>query len=333
MAEIGECEHRESDEDCTDTAVAYDLHPTEVQQAIADLQVQQQRITALLSRALNLFVPDGAVLPPVGKPLDYWNEEAARAMSFYVGESTFERIQRDGLPLPGLLNNEGYADPAKPNAMLRYWLFGLYDYLKIMGFCKSYNIDARRVFDFGGSTGRAFRHFYCQDDPKEVWSCDFKQASVNWCLQNMPLDIRVFLNTFLPVVPIRSGYFDVVMAFSVFTHIDEMETTWLLELKRLLRPGGIVYLTIHDETTWNGLKEGQLLTQMIRQSLNGSELVVGAPMPSERLAFRFTDASHYNVQTFHSSDYVRKNWGRFFDIVQIIPNGHEAQAVVVGINR
>lgn len=305
----------------------------EIQQAIAGLQSEQDRVRALLNRALNPFVLDGTVFPPVGKPLDYWDEEAAKAMSFYSGESTFERIQRDGLPLPGLENNEGYANPATPGSMLRYWLFGLYDYLKIMEICKSYNISVRRVFDFGGATGRAFRHFYCQDDSKEVWSCDLKLANVNWCLQNLPLDIRIFLNTFLPVVPISSGYFDVVMAFSVFTHIDEMETTWILELKRLLRPGGLLYVSIHDETTWGELREDQRLTQMIRRSSNGSELVVGAAMPGERLAFRFTDATHYNTQTFHSSDYIRRNWGRFFEIVQIIPKGHEGQAVVVGINR
>jgi len=32
---------------------------------------------------------------------------------------------------------------------------------------------------------------------------------------------------------------------------------------------------------------------------------------------------------FHSLDYIRNAWGRFFDVVDIIPKGHDYQDVVV----
>jgi hypothetical protein len=41
-----------------------------------------------------------------------------------------------------------------------------------------------------------------------------------------------------------------VTAFSVFTHINEPEIAWLLELRRILKIGGIACNSVHDEATW-----------------------------------------------------------------------------------
>jgi ubiquinone/menaquinone biosynthesis C-methylase UbiE len=54
------------------------------------------------------------------------------------------------------------------------------------------------------------------------------------------------VNTILPHLPFEDRYFDVVYAGSVFTHIDDLATTWFLELRRVLRAGGMLYVTIHD---------------------------------------------------------------------------------------
>lgn len=45
-----------------------------------------------------------------------------------------------------------------------------------------------------------------------------------------------------------------VYGFSVFTHLDErMQDMWLLELRRVLNPGGILLLTVHGERAANAL--------------------------------------------------------------------------------
>ena len=38
-----------------------------------------------------------------------------------------------------------------------------------------------------------------------------------------------------------------VFAGSIFTHIDDNDTTWLQELARITKPGGLLYLTFIDE--------------------------------------------------------------------------------------
>jgi SAM-dependent methyltransferase len=168
--------------------------------------------------------------------------------------------------------------------------------------------------------------FTARSSQEEVWASDFKLKSVTWCTNYLPSELMVFLNTYHPSLPIRDGFFDVITAFSVFTHIDELEIPWLLELDRVLAPGGLVYLTIHDENSWVNMSE-QLRTP-IAKSPEALGVDFLKPMGFDRRAFTF-DAVLYYANVFHSSVYVRQKWGRIFDIVDIIPMHHNFQAVVI----
>ena len=234
-----------------------------------------------------------------------------------------ERARRDFLPIPHRANREGYAGDYHAS----YWVSGVGDYDKVIAACHRLGIRGGRYYDFGGSTGRVFRHFYCQDRAFEVWSSDFKTANFKWNQQHMPMGLRVFLNGFAPPLPLPDAHFDVVTAFSVFTHIDELESPWLLELRRILKPGGLLYATIHDETTWQNKAESVLLA--INRSENGAQITASSPFPGERTAFHFTSDSYYGCNVFHPRDYIRSQWARFFEIVDIRPRDHGEQSVVL----
>ncbi|MEZ5881798.1 MAG: methyltransferase domain-containing protein [Nitratireductor sp.] len=53
----------------------------------------------------------------------------------------------------------------------------------------------------------------------------------------------------------EDNYFDLVTAFSVFTHIDVFETAFVAEIRRILKPGGLACLTVLDNSTWTSLRE------------------------------------------------------------------------------
>ncbi|WP_375382854.1 class I SAM-dependent methyltransferase, partial [uncultured Sphingomonas sp.] len=129
------------------------------------------------------------------------------------------------------------------------------EYLKLTEIATRHGITHGSMFDFGGSTGRVFRHFHYQGE-WDIWSSDFKRSSVEWNFENYPAKIKVFQGLYQPILPIESRTFDLVIAMSVFTHIDETETSWLLELRRIMKPGGIALLTIHNEATWKVLDPG-----------------------------------------------------------------------------
>lgn len=267
------------------------------------------------------FVHAGNVLPPIGVPSDFANEK--RGPGQYDEPDLLQRLAADTLPIPHDENREGYS----AGWPFDYWANGLQDYARMLAVCERHGVKPRRFYDFGGSTGRVFRHFYVQDEPREVWSSDFNLASVRWNLTYMPQDVRVFLNTHLPRLPLPGGYFDFVCAISVFTHIDELETAWLLELRRILRPGGLAYVTIHDEDSWR--LKNQSLSRWIALSPNGPAALESPDLPGDRVVFPFTYMSVYNCNVFHTQAYVREHWSRLFEVAEILPIYHNHQGVVV----
>jgi len=60
----------------------------------------------------------------------------------------------------------------------------------------------------------------------------------------------VYTGLTMPILPFPDNHFDVIYDFSVFMHIKFQWDMWLLELKRVLKPGGLLIQTIHTENTW-----------------------------------------------------------------------------------
>jgi SAM-dependent methyltransferase len=104
----------------------------------------------------------------------------------------------------------------------------------------------KRILDFGCAEGRMLRHL--QDgSERELWGVDINAERIAWCQQHLAPPLRFATTTTTPHLPFADGYFDLIYAISVFTHIGELADASFLELLRVLRPGGHVYLTIHDE--------------------------------------------------------------------------------------
>ncbi len=264
------------------------------------------------------------------------NEAFARIAKIIPAEllgtrSLAELMARDTLPIPGPDDREGYS-PTE----WRYWGSGLLDYLKVLAQCERYGVTLEKVFDFGAASGRVLRHFAVQGPATEVWGSDFNIRHVRWLQEFLP-NVTAIVNRESPGLPVEDHYFDVVTAFSVFTHIDAWESAWLAELRRVLRPGGLAYVTIHDEATWEELRQlkeqqteqkSRLYRSLAAADVQFTTLVV-QPLPAERLVYEFAKHGPYRAQVFHASSYVRRVWGQAFEVLEIIPRHHVHQSVVV----
>jgi SAM-dependent methyltransferase len=180
-----------------------------------------------------------------------------------------------------------------------------------------------RYLDFGGSTGRVFRHFHFQSDAWRVMSCDFKMTSVEWNLKHFPSGIEVFQNSYNPTLPLESSTVTLISAMSVFTHIDETETSWLMELRRILRPGGLLLATVHDESTWRADKALRDKTIKINPTWTHDD------MPEGRRVSTWRIDDPYRCDVFQTQSYIRHQWGRYMEVVSILPCSFGPQTMVV----
>jgi len=106
-----------------------------------------------------------------------------------------------------------------------------------------------KVLDFGCAAGRMLRFYPESPGTSERWGMDLKASTISWCQQNMSPPFLFATNTTAPQLPFEDNYFDFVYAGSVFTHIADLPDAWFLELRRILRKNGYLYLTIHDRNS------------------------------------------------------------------------------------
>jgi SAM-dependent methyltransferase len=60
--------------------------------------------------------------------------------------------------------------------------------------------------------------------------------------------ITFLLNDLAPPLPVDDGFFDLIFCRSVFTHLSaSLHDRWIAELRRVVRPGGVVILTTHGD--------------------------------------------------------------------------------------
>jgi ubiquinone/menaquinone biosynthesis C-methylase UbiE len=108
--------------------------------------------------------------------------------------------------------------------------------------------ETRRVLDFGCGIGRVTRHWAAQPN-RQVTGCDINAERIYWCVAHLSPPFKFFVSTFVPHLPLRDNSQDLVYAFSVFTHIDDLHISWLYELRRVVSDAGLLLITISDEST------------------------------------------------------------------------------------
>jgi SAM-dependent methyltransferase len=98
------------------------------------------------------------------------------------------------------------------------------------------------LLDFGCGCGRVIRHWSSLPDTQVV-GCDIDRTAVEWCAAHLPF-ADVGVSPLNPPLPYEKDAFDLVYAFSVFTHLPEdLQQAWIRELRRVTRPGGRILIS------------------------------------------------------------------------------------------
>jgi hypothetical protein len=104
-----------------------------------------------------------------------------------------------------------------------------------------------------------------------------------------------------------------------------MADAWLLELRRILRPGGRMFLSVHDrhliDVLLTQFPDGWL-TKVIRH------FDAHARWLDTDFAVASVSTSPY-AQIFYDIDYLRERWSAFLNVVAVHQQGHGVHTVVV----
>jgi len=157
----------------------------------------------------------------------------------------YERILRSvddpslGLPgFPSVYQQEVFV--GKSNEVALAEAFTFYKIVKASSYLLR---NSSRVLDFGVGWGRIIRFFLNDVDASNLHGVDVDEAILDVArATGVPGNLSLIgPNARLPY---EDGYFDIVYAFSVFSHLSAVSATfWLGELMRVLKPGGTLVMT------------------------------------------------------------------------------------------
>jgi SAM-dependent methyltransferase len=159
------------------------------------------------------------------------------------------------------------------------------------------------ALDFGCGCGRVLRQWVNTTAPR-FHGTDYNPELVRWDQQSLPFDVR--LNGLEPPLPYSDATFDLCYAISVFTHLPErLQEPWLAELHRVIKPDGILIVTLSGE--------GDLVRATPAEQktfYEGRLLVLDAEYAGTNLC-----------GVYHPEAYVRKTWSRYFEVMRFTPQG------------
>lgn len=229
--------------------------------------------------------------------------------------SKAEAVEKDVSPLPLTADREGYYSANHYN----YWASGMRDLMQLKEWATRNGVKTDTMLDIGCASGRLLRHVHYTNSIGTMYGCDINRRHVDWVASYLPREIRVFQTTSLPHLPLPDSSVDIVTAFSVFTHIEAFDTYWLMEIRRVLKPGGVAWLTFNGDRIWRELNPTWPLWEAVNSHPDFQTVRDFPQIPTDRLVFRWRGDCSYSANIFYRDSYIHKVWGRLLAVDEIMP--------------
>jgi len=163
-----------------------------------------------------------------------------------------------------------------------------------------------RCLDFGSGCGRIARHLLSSPGVASFTGVDVDGRQIGWAAEHLPGSWRT--SSAEPPLPFPARSFDVVVCVSVFTHLPENgQFSWLAELERLLRPGGLLLAST------SGPK--------LAEHLPGGFAVPAAAVEEKGFVHVPSGRGFNHQASFHSVSYLREKWSAFLKLRRFLASG------------
>lgn len=165
-----------------------------------------------------------------------------------------------------------------------------------------WSFEAKTILDFGCGTGRTLAAFAAEAERAQFVGCDIHAESIDWATAELSPPFEFFVCGESPPLDQPDERFDLIYAMSVFTHITHQWSAWLVELHRVMRPGGLVVASV-------------LGPAMAREILghDWDERIGMATVDLDK------DWSIGGPNVLLGEWWVREHWGRAFEILGYRP--------------
>jgi SAM-dependent methyltransferase len=165
------------------------------------------------------------------------------------------------------------------------------------------------ILDFGCGVGRFMFAFEGHLRPgQKIRGCEVHDECARWCRENIGF-AETTHSSIAPPLPYEAGSFDLAYALSVYTHLRlDMQFQWAWEIHRVLRPGGVLFATIHGPTFFPLFHSYRQEAQTYEMYGIGEEGVFSyLVFPSQEA----NDQGQVQVASAHSPEFMKEQFAGF----------------------
>ncbi len=286
------------------------------------ISLHQEVRTPILLKELNLTQTNFVLStqsPPRGKPFSVFrlapmdSETDKRAFAGYVATLPRPPAAEETPPLENMIRVSGVS--VTPEIFVAA---GLTTAAKLDAAARAFGGKPlsryHRILDWGSGVGRVARHISNHFAPNsEVHCVDVDTVNVEMARRFLPRVVCELI-PFYPPTEMSSNYFDFIYGISVFTHLTESaQEVWLSELARIAKPGALVIMTVSAEFAALSLSSAGTVFPL------GDLLQIGIAdrLMDRNLGIKLAKTNYYR-STFHLSQYIKGEWTKYFEILDII---------------
>ncbi|MGI3899997.1 MAG: class I SAM-dependent methyltransferase [Janthinobacterium lividum] len=169
-----------------------------------------------------------------------------------------------------------------------------------------FDFRGSRCLDFGCGIGRVIRQFAEEARSAEFWGCDIDGTSIRWAVENMTPPFRFYRMSQAPSLPFEDSSFDLIYAIAVFSQVYDDWHQWAVEIRRVLKPGGVFFMSYAGQTPFE---------EMLSLPYDGFD-----PHPGLYVKNPFNSWNRGGPMVFMSPAWVERHWGSLFDIDFVAPD-------------
>lgn len=205
----------------------------------------------------------------------------------------------------------------------------VYSFLK--NACLAHGLDpVGKLLDFGCGWGRFLRFLIRDVVEGGLYGVDPLAPALQ--MGRMSFPFATFIKSeFLPPLPFKDKFFDVIFSNSVFSHLPEhLALSWIIEISRILRPGGLLIATTHPASLLAQIadikRSGKPVTspwfRAMCSKLNAPDCLIKAHQQGQ---YAFIDTGGGDElppdmygDAFVPEAYMRRIWDQYLTVVDFV---------------
>ena len=196
--------------------------------------------------------------------------------------------------------------------LIRYWLDEHFDG----------DLSGKKILDWGCALG-GVAILLIDELPAEIHCADVDSYSIKWLIK-VNKSIKASILPYEPSLPFDNNYFDCIYGISVLTHLPvEQQEKYLSELRRISSPGSLIILTVASDHVCQRNKSIQPdnpIHEKDIEKLHKNGIIYHEYDENVLSTLDFVNQGSYGL-TFHSEEYIKDIFGKYFVILHHIYGG------------